>query len=71
MQSQTRRRPFMQQGLIIFKKEIYFVYSTALLNHKRTVFEEMSSCTALSWHIGMKTEFYTKNMKANIFGRLL
>ena len=30
---------------------------TALRNHNRTVFEEMTSWTALTWYIGMKTEF--------------
>ena len=29
----------------------------SLLNHNRTVFEEMTSWKAFSWHIGMKTAF--------------
>ena len=35
---------------------------TALRNHNRIVFEEMSSWTALTMHLGMKTTFYTKYM---------
>ena len=31
--------------------------STELCNHNRIVFEEMSSWTASTWHIGMKTAF--------------
>ena len=33
---------------------------TALHNHMRIVFEEMSSWTALTMDLGMKTTFYTK-----------
>ena len=33
---------------------------TALRNHNRIVFEEMSSLIALTMHLGMKTTFYTK-----------
>ena len=38
--------------------------STALRNHNRTVFEEMTSLKALTWYIGMKTAFYTKLIKS-------
>ena len=40
---------------------------TVLCNHNRIVFEEMSSWTALTMHLGIKTTFLTKYMKANIF----
>ena len=33
------------------------LHSTALRNHIRTVFEEMTSWTALTWYVGMKTVF--------------
>ena len=29
---------------------------------------EMTSWTALTWHIGIKTAFYTKNIKSKYFG---
>ena len=34
----------------------------------RTVFGEMSSWTASTWHIGMKTAIKTKNMESKPFG---
>ena len=37
---------------------------TVLCNHDRIV-EEMSSWTALIWHIGMETAFETKYIKSN------
>ena len=36
-----------------------------------TVFTEMSSWTALTWDIGMKTAFKTKNMKFKSFGIII
>ena len=36
------------------------LYATALRNHMRIVFEEMSSWTALTMYLGMKTIFETK-----------
>ena len=33
------------------------LYPTALQIHNRTVFEEMKPWTALTMHLGMKTEF--------------
>ena len=51
-----------------------FIWSdcTALRNHNRIVFEEMSSWTALTMHLGMKTTFKTKYIfKANMLGILL
>ena len=36
-------------------------------NQIGTVFAEMSSWTALPWHIGIKKAFYTKYTKANIY----
>ena len=44
---------------------------TALRNHNRIIYYEMSSWTALTRHIGMKTAFYTKHIRANMFGFLL
>ena len=40
---------------------------TALRNHNQLVFKEMSSWTALTCHIGMKTAFYTKNIRSKHF----
>ena len=42
-------------------------YDTALRNHNRTVFKEMTSWTALTWYIGLKTAFYTKHIKRKYF----
>ena len=38
---------------------LYFLsdHYTALRNHNRTVFEEMTSWTVLTRHVGMKTRF--------------
>ena len=41
---------------------------TAIRNHKRTVFEEMTSWRALTTHLGMKTTFQTNIYRANNFG---
>ena len=38
------------------------INSTALQNHNRIVYEEMSSWTSLTWYIGMKTEFLRLNL---------
>ena len=40
--------------------EVRACYPTALNNHMRVIFEEMSSWTALTMYLGMKTTFYTK-----------
>ena len=41
-----------------------YVIHTALRNHNRTVFEEMTSWTSLTLHIGMETAFQTKHIKS-------
>ena len=38
--------------------------NTALRNHNRTGFEEMSFWTASSWFMGMKTVLETKHIKS-------
>ena len=43
---------------------------TALRNQLRIVSEGMSSWTALTMYLGMNTTFYTKYIKANVFGLL-
>ena len=37
--------------------EVSLRHPTALSNYNRTFFKEMTSWTALSWYIGMKTAF--------------
>ena len=44
---------------------------TALHNHMRIVFEQMSSWTPLTMYLGMKTAFETKYIKASMFGLLV
>ena len=41
--------------------------ATALCDHNQTVFEEMTSWTALTWHIGMTIVFKTEHMKGKYF----
>ena len=42
---------------------ILVIQSTVRCDRMETVFAEMSSCTALTCHTGMKTFFKTKSMK--------
>ena len=46
----------------MYTVHIYIIY-TALHNHNRSVFEEITFWTALLWYIGMKTGFWTKHLK--------
>ena len=39
------------------RRHTYLPSSTALRNHNRTVFEEMTSWTDLTMHLGMKISF--------------
>ena len=48
-----------------------FQVRTLCCNQMGTIFEEMSSWTAFTWYLGMKTTFYTKYTKVNMFGFLL
>ena len=59
--------------IVSFRQEVNigFLESTALRNHNRIVFEEMSSWIALTMHLGMKDTFFIKYIKANMFGILL
>ena len=38
-------------------------YYTVIRNHNLIVFEEITSLTALTWYIGMKTAIFTKRIK--------
>ena len=59
------------QGKVYFRLHRFFTemmkFSGCRSNHNRIVFEEMSSLTALTWHIGMKTAFRPNISKGNIF----
>ena len=47
------------------QKQLNFEFiCTALSNHNRIVYQEMSSWTALTWYIGIKTAFKTKHVKS-------
>ena len=48
-----------------------FMHDTVWCNQMGTVFAEMSSRTALTRHLWMKTTFYTKYITANVFVLLL
>ena len=49
-----------QPRIIVFLLGWLIAKTAALRNHMRIVFEEMSSWTALTMYLGMKTTFYTK-----------
>ena len=55
--SQKYVKSFSQFIINISKMKKIIQVATAFRNHNRTVFEEMTSWTALSWHIGKKTTF--------------
>ena len=40
---------------------------TGLCNHNRIGFTEMSSWTALTWHIGIKTAFYSQKIFSDFY----
>ena len=44
---------------------------TVWCNQMETVFAQMSSWTALTWHLRLKTAFYTKFMKRKYFHSIL
>ena len=46
---------------------VYLLFYDVCEAHYRIVFEEMSSWTALLWHLGMKTVFYSKYIKTKYF----
>ena len=52
--------------LFLFLSACKHIYK-ALRYHMRIVFEEMSSWTPLSMHLGIKTTFQTKHIKATMF----
>ena len=49
--------PFFEGFAEGFQRFNTIVYRTALRNHNQTVFEEMTTWTALTMHLGMNTTF--------------
>ena len=63
---QTNQKYILYIYIYFLFKEYFYVFliDTALRNHMRIVFEEMSSWTPLTMYLGMKTTFETKKIKS-------